>query len=78
MLALLLGQKICLASLWVELRDYQGSQTDLPRHLLPGLDLTHQFRLLGNAVTLQPARDIMRECKRVVHIAYNQSKRQKV
>ena len=31
---------------------------------------THQFRLLGNAITIEPARSIMRECKRVVQGSY--------
>ena len=31
---------------------------------------THQFRLLGNAISLEPARSLMRECKRVIHEAY--------
>ena len=41
---------------------------------------THQFRLLGNAISLQPAGEIMEECKRVVFEAYAQSscKRQKI
>ena len=31
---------------------------------------THQFRLLGNAITLEPARSLMYECKRVIHESY--------
>ena len=37
--------------------------------------VTAQFRLLGNAITIEPARSILRECKRVVHEAYQHSKR---
>ena len=41
---------------------------------------TQQFRLLGNTVTLEPARSIMGECKRVVHELYERcgSKRLKL
>ena len=39
---------------------------------------THQFRLLGNAITIEPGRSILTECKRVVEEAYRRSKRQKV
>ena len=31
---------------------------------------THQFRLLGNTISLEPARSLMRECQRVVHESY--------
>ena len=34
---------------------------------------SHQYRLLGNAISLQPAGDIMKECKRVVCEAYERS-----
>ena len=34
--------------------------------------LTHQFRLLGNAVPTQPAAQILHECKRVVHEIFAQ------
>ena len=33
---------------------------------------THQFRLLGNAITLEPAGSLMRECKRAVYECYEQ------
>ena len=38
---------------------------------------THQFRLLGNAITIEPGRSILTECKRVVEEAYRHSKRAK-
>ena len=38
---------------------------------------THQFRLLGNAITIEPGRSILTECRRVVEEAYRHSMRAK-
>jgi DNA (cytosine-5)-methyltransferase 1 len=58
---------------------YQLSVTDCKRlmgfpsaYKMP-VSQTQQFRLLGNAITVKPARSIMRECKRVVQEAYERS-----
>ncbi len=49
----------------------------LPHDYKMPVPVTHQFRLLGNAITIEPARSILRECKRVVHEAYLHAKRTK-
>ena len=41
-----------------------------PQSFKMPVPLTQQFRLLGNSVTLEPARGILCECKRVVAEAY--------
>ena len=65
---------------------YQLTVTDckrlmgFPKTYKTPVPQTHQFRLLGNAITLEPASSLMRECKRVVHESYERSssKRPKV
>ena len=42
----------------------------LPPQFAMPVPITQQFRLLGNAITIEPARSIMRECKRVVLAAH--------
>ena len=60
---------------------YRLSVTDckrlmgFPKDFSMPVPVTHQHRLLGNAITLEPARSIMRECGRLVHEAYKQSER---
>jgi DNA (cytosine-5)-methyltransferase 1 len=52
---------------------YKLSVTDckrlmgFPRAYKMPVSRTQQFRLLGNAITAEPARSLLRECKRVVH-----------
>ena len=46
----------------------------LPPQFAMPVPVTQQFRLLGNAITIEPARSIMRECKRVVFAAHGHSK----
>ena len=50
----------------------------LPPQFAMPVPVTQQFRLLGNAITVEPARSLMRECKRVVLAAHGHSKRLKV
>ena len=59
---------------------YQLTVTDCKRlmgfsksYKMSAVPRTQQFRLLGNAITLEPARSLMRECKRVVHESYELS-----
>ena len=46
-----------------------------PQDFAMPVPVTHQFRLLGNAITIEPARSIMSECERVVREAHKQLKR---
>ena len=47
----------------------------LPNDFKMPVPVTAQFRLLGNAITIEPARSILCECKRVLHEAYQRAKR---
>ena len=46
-----------------------------PSDFVMPIPATHQFRLLGNAITIEPAKSIMDECERIVRSAYNKLKR---
>ena len=59
---------------------YQLTVTDCKRlmgfsksYKMSAVPRTQQFRLLGNAITLEPARSLMRECKRVIYESYERS-----
>ena len=56
---------------WYQLTAYDCKRLmGLPDDFKMPVPATQQFRLLGNSVTLQPARRILCECKRVVSEAY--------
>ena len=50
----------------------------IPKDFAMPVPTTRQFHLLGNAITIEPGRSILTECKRVVEEAYRHSKRQRV